>query len=667
MVDGCQPICLNLDPFIREVTLSINWLERVFGMSDFFAFFSRKHLGADIPHWQALFQILQARQGSKTVDHYESPHYRILLSLWRDDRSMLRFDRDESFLFLSKGVIFDSETDVATLDIQLICAALRANDVDALLRYEGAFACCAWDDVTRRAFIFNDQVAQLNIYYAEYEDGLYVSTNALALARALGLKLDPTAVQEFLALGVVHCPDSMFEGLKRVGVGEYLVYDRDGIKVVKAWRPLAHREEISSRRQAVDRLKEVVRDRIWRLRRAASDGKIVCDMTAGYDSRLIGAACHDLGLNIGLTVNGEKEDVDVRIAHRIASVLDVPLAYFETSKEVRHDIEGDFKLDLLYRTSGELPFNEIYRHALSRPRLGSEYDLHFNGSGGELFRYYPWSQEFFGIGRRRLANVERALRYRYVPKHAVRRDVFRQDWYPYFVARLRRRILEIFRSEPRSLTTQQLDTAYLWKKTGNPTAYLSALSNWLPTMSPLLCAGVVEAVIALPWRFRLTSGLQRHVINELCPELGKVPTQYGGRGGPVSIWHLGAEFKQVLNRTGKLVGKLDRMILGDGFTGTFSRFGSGPTKLHGGIPDIFRFAFPPNEMRSAGLYNPETLRAITNGAGGRFPKLLVERMATIELLCRELDFEPNEGFLLSQEGDGGHGVKSVEDPRPRIA
>src|SRR3712207_8392588 len=51
---------------------------------------------------------------------------------------------------------------------------------------------------------------------------------------------------------------------------------------------------------------------------------------------------------------------------------------------------------------------EIYtlslHDALPISQLAEDFNLSMQGSGGPLFRYFPWSQEFFGIGRRRLAN-----------------------------------------------------------------------------------------------------------------------------------------------------------------------------------------------------------------------------------------------------------------------
>src|SRR3712207_8675288 len=67
----------------------------------------------------------------------------------------------------------------------------------------------------------------LNLYYGEYDDGLYVATNAFSLARALGLGLNPHGVQELLARNALLAPTTMFAGLRRVDVGEHISY-RDG-------------------------------------------------------------------------------------------------------------------------------------------------------------------------------------------------------------------------------------------------------------------------------------------------------------------------------------------------------------------------------------------------------------------------------------------------------
>jgi len=124
-----------------------------------------------------------------------------------------------------KGQIFDVRSETPIVDLEELLHRFLAEDLADLNRYEGTFALAAWDARKRQGWALNDQVSMLNLYYGEQEDaGLCVSTNALSLARALGLGLNPHGVQELLARNALLAPTTMFASLRRVDVGEHIRY-----------------------------------------------------------------------------------------------------------------------------------------------------------------------------------------------------------------------------------------------------------------------------------------------------------------------------------------------------------------------------------------------------------------------------------------------------------
>src|SRR3712207_3077725 len=205
---------------------------------------------------------------------------------------------------------------------------------------------------------------------------------------------------------------------------------------------------------------------------------------------------------------------------------------------------------------------EIYtlslHDALPISQLAQDFNLSMQGSGGPLFRYFPWSQEFFGIGRRRLANADNVLKYRLLP-HPPPPSLFSQDWLPTLRSRLKSRVERICREQPGTRTTQQLDAVHLWKQTGHSSLYMSAMYDWLPSVSPLLSAGVVKAGITMPWAMRLTSRLQRQMIYTLSPRAAEIVTAYGATAEPTSSKNVHLAALQSAKRAIHLVNKLDRM------------------------------------------------------------------------------------------------------------
>jgi hypothetical protein len=546
-----------------------------------------------------------------------------------------------------KGNIFDVRSETPAVDIKELLHYFLAEHLRALNRYEGTFALAAWDARKRQGWAVNDQTSMLNLYYGEFDAGLYVSTNALSLARALGLGLDPCGVQELLARNYagVLTPTTMFAGLRRVDIGEHVRYRAGTLSRGKHWHWYEPEASYGSVRKAADAAAAVVVDRVARY--AASASPVLSDLTGGLDSRLVASAVCTAGVKFAVTVNGPPDHQDVRIAHRVAEVMQWNMRYFNTQLLWTAEINPDMRQELLYRTNGELPFTEAYHHLLTRPKLAQDFNLSMQGSGGPLFRYHPWGQEFFGIGRRRLANVDNVLKYRTLP-HPPPASLFSQDWLPTLRSRLKRRIEEICCEQPGTRTTQQLDAVHLWKQTGHSSLYMSALYDWLPCSSPLLSAGVVKAGITMPWVMRLTSRLQRQMIYTISPRAAGVVTTYGGTAQPTSLKNIHLAALQSAKGGIHLATKLDRIWS----KGTNKHRSSNTSVTKQQVPFLtceLRGFLAPETMLSRALYDAESLREVLGGSDEdrQAHSPLIQKLATVEGLCRELDFEPEANFLAS--------------------
>ena len=545
-----------------------------------------------------------------------------------------------------KGQIFDVRSETPLVDLEDLLQRFLAEDLTDLNRYEGTFALAAWDARKRQGWAVNDQTSMLNLYYGEQEDaGLYVSTNAISLARALGLGLDPYGVQEFLARNALLAPTTMFAGLRRVNVGEHIRYRAGTLAHGEHWDKYEPEADYRSVREAAEAAAAVVVDRVARYA-AVAGGPVVCDLTGGLDSRLIATAADAAGLKPAVTVNGPLDREDVRIAHQLASAMQWDMKYFNTPLLWTAEITPDMRQELLYRTNGELPFTEVYHHLLSRPQLAQEFDLHLMGGGGELLRYFPWSQEFFGIGRRRLASVNRLLDYRFLDV-APPPSLFSQNWLPALRSRLGARIEAICREQPGTRTTQQLDAVYVWKRTNHESLYMSATYDWLPSVAPLLSAGVVKAAVSMPWKMRLTSQLQRRMIYVMSPRAAGIATVYGATAEPTSFKNVHLAAWQSAKRATHLFDKLDRTLLRGTFT---KRLPSRRAALEEHKLFLMHQAehlLAPKSMLSHALYTTEGLHRVLSGSDedrqARYPVIM--RLATVEALCREVGFEPEEEVL----------------------
>jgi hypothetical protein len=554
-------------------------------------------------------------------------------------------------LLLLKGVLIP-ETSTAPLlagspeASSLLEASLRDPQV-AFRACEGCFAAFVWDSEKQAGYAVNDTAACLNLYTGTFGGVHWVATAALLLARVLRLPLDPGAVMELLGRGAVLAPASLFDGLRRIGVGEAATIGaRCGIRVTREWVPFAEIAHRRNAREAAARIGDRLVNRLEHLGKLPRP--LVADLTGGYDTRVVCSAAHAAGMALSATVNGPQDDPDVGIARSLAQRLDWPFLHFDPTSLWSIPIDEAMQRRLLYRTSGELPYTAIYHQLLTRPLLAQSCAAHLNGIMGELQRSAPWSQEFGSIGRSRPASIERLLRYRFLQGGPPPPGLYNSNWHPGLVARLGAWAREIASQGPATQTNQQCDAIFIWKMTGHVSLYTTAAFGWLPTIAPLAFTSLMSESLSVPWRLKLTSDLQRRIIAHLSPTAACAPTVYGSHARPLSIWRLDREALQAARQARVLVSKLDRVYLG-GHVSRSMGWRATPWPASPFLTGDFRQLMrgPGDAMLSRAIYRPEGLTAVLEGPNEvlQAREKLLTRMATVELLCREVQQELDARFL----------------------
>jgi hypothetical protein len=617
-------------------------------MADFVAFFPQcERSAAPTGEFEAIkslySEVFHARQVNiRKLDAT------LLLTADHSGSDGLLFHADPRGWIAAKGLIFDVRAEQPAANPGRLLDEFVENDVPDWSRYEGSFAIAAWDARRERAVLVNDQAGVLAEYYGRFGDGLYVTTRPVFLARALRLALDPEGVRQFLARGQVLGPGTVFAGLKRLGVGEYAVFQCGRLELKHNWIPYFPPKKVKMAEAAAE-LARVATDRVRRY--AAVRQPIVSDLTGGYDTRLLVCAMEFAKVDYAVTVNGGDTDADVMIAAKVASAIGRPVRHFDFNRLPATPLNDPLRRELLYRTNGQLAFTAPFFHVSSRPQLAQDYRVHFSGAYGDFARSFPWQHELWGIGRRQQANLDRTMRYRFLQTGKPPADLFCVDWYPLFTQRLRSQLEEICNQVPNQLTTQQLDAVLLWKMGSHFTAWGSALFDWLPAVWPLASAGFLETALATPWRFKLGCRLNRLVNFLLSPQAAAVVTQYGGTGAPVSCRTLHREMLQIIRDSTHLAEKLDRVVL-KGFINRRLRI---PLRLKitttpFRVPFVtseFRAIMDPDHMLSRRIYRHKYLTNLMRSPDEVLynQQSLVTVLGTIELLCRETGFEPSSDFL----------------------
>lgn len=542
-----------------------------------------------------------------------------------------------------KGIIVDVIKDDPAVDLKSLLDEFLGGKPE-LNRYEGTFALAAWDARRKIGWLLNDHTCNLQFYYGEFADGVWATTRPLPLAQALGLGLSGEGVQEFLSRGTFLVPTCIFEGLSKIDIGQHLICQNGTVKRHRHWYPFTNQTRFKKYDEAAQACAGMIRDRTRRL--TTGRGKLIFDLTAGLDSRLVVSAAQATGLSFSTLVDGLDNDVDVKIAHQIAAKMGWPIEYFNYQKLWTEPISPDIRRELTWRTSGEWPYPAIYHHRFQRPNLAQRYQLNVGGAAGEILRFMPWGQEFFGIGRRQPANVDRFLKYRLLHDGPPPTGLFANNWYPGYVNRIRSRTEAIIAYVGESLTTQQLETLYIWRSTGT-FSKVSALFNWLPMVHPILNPGFIDIALSVSWWLKKSTALQRKTVHLMSPEAAVFPTQYGPTASPTSLATLPQQMIQTGKSLGHLISKVERVkfksILSKHFASNDQK--KQPLRIPY-ITDEFYDFMNPKKMHLGNLIDHDVLLSLLSSKEVIYAKEpFIWRLSTVEQLCRDLDFRPDSDFL----------------------
>lgn len=103
---------------------------------------------------------------------------------------------------------------------------------------EGMFGLALWDRNKRRLVVARDPLGIKPLYYAIRNGQLVFASEAKVILQVPGFspRLDPESVAQYLAVGYVCAPRSMFEGISKLPAGSALVAENGKCEIRKYWQ-----------------------------------------------------------------------------------------------------------------------------------------------------------------------------------------------------------------------------------------------------------------------------------------------------------------------------------------------------------------------------------------------------------------------------------------------
>ena len=130
-------------------------------------------------------------------------------------------------------------------------------------------------------------------------------------------------------------------------------------------------------------------------------------------------------------------------------------------------------------------------------------------------------------------------------------------------------------------------------------------------------------------------------------------TAYGGTSAPLQLRTFPREMVHVVKSTAHLLAKVNRTAITRLFPSHSHKTRPGGRYWPPFVTPEFRALMDPHSMYSRKIYAPEALADLLQGPDEDWyaHESLILKLANIEMLCRELDFEPDADFLVPSAGD----------------
>lgn len=204
----------------------------------------------------------------------------------------------------SKGHIFKTHSDT-----EVIVHAYEEWGESCIERLHGMFAIALWDSRQKKMVLVRDRLGKKPLYYFENEKRLIFGSEIKAILEYPGISrsVNLQALSDYLSLGYVPSPKTMFTGIFKVPPGCYMVCQSGFITVKKYWDVDFHDDSGQSFKQATQRTRELLFEAVNC--RLISEVPLGAFLSGGVDSgSVVAAMSHFMDAPVNTSSIGFSED-----------------------------------------------------------------------------------------------------------------------------------------------------------------------------------------------------------------------------------------------------------------------------------------------------------------------------------------------------------------------
>jgi asparagine synthase (glutamine-hydrolysing) len=297
-----------------------------------------------------------------------------------------------NFSDLRKYLEENGHTFKSMSDTEVILAAYREWGLDCLEHLNGMFAFCIYDDRRRILFLARDRVGEKPLYY-RHSNGRFAFASELRALLAdpeTPRKLNPDALNYYLAYGHVPCPMSIVDGIHKLQPGSAMVLDidRGSLRQWKYWDlPEPAGDSNASLEEVCAQFESLMRDSVRR--QMVSDVPIGVLLSGGCDSSLVAAFASEVSSKrlrtFTISFPGHKKYDEAPFARIVADHLDT-----EHIEITMDDPPAETILELAERFDEPIADHAFVPTYLVSRAIKEYATVALSGDGGdELYGGYP--------------------------------------------------------------------------------------------------------------------------------------------------------------------------------------------------------------------------------------------------------------------------------------
>lgn len=215
-------------------------------------------------------------------------------------------------------------------DTEIILEAFVTWNTDLPEKLNGMFAIAIWDKQLKTLYLFRDRMGIKPLYYYQRNGETAFASELKALVTHPEIKknltINYTAVNQFLNLGYIPAPNSIYSEIQKFPSGHYALIKNGEFKLLPYWQP---EEKISSDKRltdpdiAIKELKKLIESSVkYRL---ISDVPYGTFLSGGIDSSLVTAVAqslHSEAINTFSIGFWDKDYNESGYARKVAEYLD---------------------------------------------------------------------------------------------------------------------------------------------------------------------------------------------------------------------------------------------------------------------------------------------------------------------------------------------------------